>query len=92
MWRRRAKSRLDGPKLSLKLIILIELLFIDVRLAIVYHTARANRQALIDQALQQTVDRIAVLQRQARAAGAPVFIIQHDGAPGHRLARGSEGW
>ena len=51
MWRRRAKSRLDGPKLSLKLIILIELLFIDVRLAIVYHTARANRQALIDQAL-----------------------------------------
>ena len=48
MWRRRAKSRLDGPKLSLKLIILIELLFIDVRLAIVYHTARTKRQALID--------------------------------------------
>ena len=33
-----------------------------------------------------------MLQRQARATGTPVFIIQHDGAPGHCLARGSEDW
>ena len=33
-----------------------------------------------------------MLQRQARVAGAPVFVVQHDGAPAHRLARGSQGW
>ena len=68
------------------------LLVIDVQNAIVDGTVTVDRQPIIDQALQNTVDRIAILQRQARAAGAPVFVVQHDGAPGHRLARGSQGW
>jgi nicotinamidase-related amidase len=68
------------------------LLVIDVQNAIVDGTVTVDRQPIIDQALQNTVDRIAMLQRQARAAGAPVFVVQHDGAPGHRLARGSQGW
>ena len=33
-----------------------------------------------------------MLQRQARSAGTPVFIVQHDGTPGPRLAQGSQGW
>ena len=68
------------------------LLVIDVQNAIVDGTVTVDRQPIIDQALQNTVDRIAILQRQARVAGAPVFVVQHDGAPGHRLARGSQGW
>ena len=68
------------------------LLVIDVQNAIVDGTVTVDRQPIIDQALQNTVDRIAMLQRQARVAGAPVFVVQHDGAPGHRLARGSQGW
>jgi len=73
-------------------IIMQSLLVIDVQNAIVDGTVTVDCQPIIDQALQNTVDRIAILQRQARAAGAPVFVVQHDGAPGHRLARGSQGW
>ena len=35
---------------------------------------------------------IARLLARARAAGAPVFHVRHDGGPGHPLARGSAGW
>lgn len=45
------------------------LLAIDVQNAIVDGTVTVDRQPIIDQALQNTVDRIAMLQRQARAAG-----------------------
>ena len=45
------------------------LLVIDVQNAIVDGTVTVDRQPIIDQALQNTVDRIAMLQRQARAAG-----------------------
>ena len=55
-------------------------------------TATVDRQPIIDQALQNTVDRLAILSRQARAAGTLVFAVQHDGASGHRLAQGSQDW
>lgn len=40
----------------------------------------------------EVVARIAALLARARARRAPVFHIQHDGGPGHVLARGSTGW
>ena len=39
-----------------------------------------------------TVERIAGVLARARAAGTPVFHVQHDGGPGHPLAKGSAGW
>src|SRR5258707_14759066 len=41
---------------------------------------------------EEVVRRIAELLERARAAGAPVVHVQHDGGPGHVLARGSAGW
>jgi nicotinamidase-related amidase len=41
---------------------------------------------------EEVVRRIARLLERARAAGAPVVHIQHDGGPGHVLAKGSAGW
>jgi nicotinamidase-related amidase len=38
------------------------------------------------------VRRIAGLLDRARAEGVPVVHIQHDGGPGHVLAKGSPGW
>jgi nicotinamidase-related amidase len=40
----------------------------------------------------ETVERIAQLLQRARAGRVPIFHIQHDGGPGHGLARGSSGW
>jgi nicotinamidase-related amidase len=40
----------------------------------------------------EVVGRIAGLLARARAANVPVFHIQHDGGPGHPLAKGSPGW
>jgi nicotinamidase-related amidase len=41
---------------------------------------------------EEVVNCIAGLLERARAAGAPVVHIQHDGGPGHVLAKGSPGW
>ena len=41
---------------------------------------------------EEVVRRIAGLLGRARAAGALVVHIQHDGGPGHVLAKGSAGW
>jgi nicotinamidase-related amidase len=41
---------------------------------------------------EEVVHRLAGLLERARAEGAPVVHIQHDGGPGHVLARGSAGW
>jgi nicotinamidase-related amidase len=41
---------------------------------------------------EEVVRRIAGLLERARVAGAPVVHIQHDGGPGHVLAKGSAGW
>ena len=40
----------------------------------------------------EVVDGINRLTAATRAAGAPVFFIQHDGKPGEEVALGSEGW
>jgi nicotinamidase-related amidase len=40
----------------------------------------------------EVVARLAGLLERARAEGTPVVHIQHDGGPGHVLARGSAGW
>ena len=41
---------------------------------------------------EEIVRRIAGLLDRTRAAGAPIVHIQHDGGPGHVLAKGSAGW
>src|ERR1700704_4283831 len=41
---------------------------------------------------EEVVRRIAGLLDRARADGVPVVHIQHDGGPGHVLAKGSPGW
>ena len=40
----------------------------------------------------EIVERIAGLLERARAAQMPIFHVQHDGGPGHPLAKGSPGW
>lgn len=68
------------------------LLIIDVQNAIVANTGTPQRQPLIDAALDAVVGRLAALQQQARRAGAPVIMVQHDGGKGDPLAAGTEGW
>ena len=41
---------------------------------------------------EEVVQRIAGLLSRARADGTAVVHIQHDGGPGHVLAKGSAGW
>jgi nicotinamidase-related amidase len=41
---------------------------------------------------EEIVRRIAGLLARARGDGRPVIHVQHDGGPGHVLARGSAGW
>ena len=41
---------------------------------------------------EEVVRRIAGLLERARGEGVPVVHIQHDGGPGHILAKGSAGW
>ncbi len=67
------------------------LLVIDVQRGIleIPNLARKNE---VDQALDETVGRIAGLIERARAASVPVICIQHDGSPGHRLEPGTSGW
>lgn len=43
-------------------------------------------------ALDRMVERVAGVLSRARQAGLPVFHVQHDGAPDHRLAAGTPGW
>ncbi len=40
----------------------------------------------------ELLERVAGLLQRARAAQMPVFHVQHDGGPGHLLAKGSPGW
>ncbi len=50
------------------------------------------RKKEVDQALDETVGRIAGLIARARVASVPVIYVQHDGGPGHRLEPGTSGW
>jgi len=43
-------------------------------------------------ALDEVVARIATLIGRGRELGVPVLFVQHDGARGHRLERGTAGW
>lgn len=66
------------------------LLIIDVQNNILLGTDPRGVETLA--ALDAMVHRLAALADQARAQGLPVIHVQHDGEPGHRLEKGSEGW
>jgi nicotinamidase-related amidase len=51
-----------------------------------------NRPQETARALDATIGRIAGLLDRARAAGIPVFYIQHDGGPGSRLQPNTQAW
>src|SRR5208337_4108151 len=67
------------------------LLVIDVQRGILDDPNLARKKQ-IDQALDETVGRIAGLIERARTASVPVIYIQHDGGRGHRLEPGTSGW
>jgi nicotinamidase-related amidase len=67
------------------------LLVIDVQQGIL-SDSKLVRQKEIDQALDETVLRIAGLIDKARAVSAPVVYVQHDGESGHRLEPNTPGW
>jgi nicotinamidase-related amidase len=67
------------------------LLVIDVQRGILAIPGLARKRE-IDQALDETVARIAGLVERARAASVRVIYIQHDGSSGHRLEPQSSGW
>ena len=64
------------------------LLVIDVQRNILLGKGGPDVQAALD----RTVERIAGLLDGARRRGFPVVHVQHDGAIGHRLERGTPGW
>ncbi len=68
------------------------LIIIDVQNAILDGLASPERQPVVDAALHDVVARLAVVKAQARAAGVPVILVQHDGDGNHRLRTGSDGW
>ena len=68
------------------------LIIIDVQNAILSGLASAERQPVIDAALDAVVARLAEVKARAHAAGVPVILVQHDGNDDHRLRTGSDGW
>jgi nicotinamidase-related amidase len=64
---------------------------IDVQNAILRDLG-GHRNAEALRALDGVVSRIARLLAAARENAVPVVYVQHDGGPGHRLERGTEGW
>ncbi len=67
------------------------LVIIDLQNAILAGMASPDRQREIDAALDVTVARVADVQTRARDANMPIVVVQHDGAPGHRLQVGTDG-
>ena len=61
------------------------LLLIDVQQALFQPAPRPHEADAV-------IARINTLAARARAAGVPVLWVQHETAPGHRLAHGSPGW
>ncbi len=68
------------------------LIIIDLQNAILRGLGTSERQPAIDAALDAMTARVAEVQTKARKAGIPIVAVQHDGATGHRLQTGSEGW
>src|SRR5581483_208117 len=64
---------------------------IDVQEGILAGIA-GHREAEAERALDAMVWRIHDLLRRARAAGAPVIYVQHEGGVGHRLEPGVAGY
>lgn len=67
-------------------------LIIDVQKGILDGAGTAERQAVLNQALDEVVDRLHHLQNQARRANVPIVVVQHNDQGDHRLAMGSPGW
>jgi nicotinamidase-related amidase len=67
------------------------LVCIDLQQAILAGLA-GPEQPRVDQALEELLARVATLQAAARSRGVPLIHVQHDGAPGHRLAPAGPGW
>jgi nicotinamidase-related amidase len=67
------------------------LVIIDVQNAVLSIPGMA-RQAETHRAFDECVARIARLIERGRSCTIPVFFVQHDGPPGHRLEIGSWGW
>lgn len=72
----------------------VALIVIDVQNGILEGKGTPDRQLVTHAALDQVVHRLQALQNQARAAGVPVIVVQHDDPPGcgSRLEVGTEGW
>jgi len=68
------------------------LILIDVQNAILAGQVKPDRQPEIDRALDETVERLAVLKRAARLADVPVVLVQHEDPSGEPLARDGIGW
>ncbi|WP_374384394.1 cysteine hydrolase family protein [Dongia sp.] len=68
------------------------LLIIDVQKAILDGAGTAERQPVLDRALDAVVGRLHDLEQRARKAGVPVIVVQHDDQGDHRLAKGQPGW
>jgi nicotinamidase-related amidase len=66
------------------------LIIIDVQNNILLATDPRGAETLT--ALDAMVHRLAAVADRARAQGVPVIHVQHDGEPGHRLEKGSDGW
>lgn len=69
----------------------VAVVVIDVQNAIL-QVPGLLRPAETDAAFDAVVARIATLIDHGRKRGTPILFVQHDGTPGHRLARGSSGW
>jgi nicotinamidase-related amidase len=68
------------------------LLIIDVQKDILAGAGTAERQPVLDKALDDMVGRLQKVQQQARKAGVPVVVVQHNDSGDHRLAKGAPGW
>ena len=67
------------------------LLIVDVQRGILA-IPNLTRKKEIDQALDETIGRIAGLIERARDESVPVIYVQHDGGRGHRLEPETPGW
>jgi nicotinamidase-related amidase len=72
----------------------VALVVIDVQNGILEGKGTPDRQLVINAALDHMVQRLQALQNEAREAGVPVIVVQHDDPPGcgSRLEVGTKGW
>lgn len=68
----------------------IALLIIDVQTSILAVPMKNEQE--VTEKFADVITRISQLLSKARSSSTPVIYVQHDGAPGHRLEKGSPGW